>query len=193
MSSNLEPLNLREDATGDALETEAIANLALSNQVEVKTEKAEGRQRLIVARIQIPHSAEQIWQILTDYDHLADFIPNLAQSRQLAHPHGGIRVEQIGSQSFLRLKFCARVVLDMVEHFPSRLDFRMVEGDFKSFTGSWTLHPSSDRTSTELCYRLMVLPPMTMPVGLIERRLKGGMVLNLSAIRQRADLLFGAV
>jgi ribosome-associated toxin RatA of RatAB toxin-antitoxin module len=159
--------------------------------VEVRTDKAEGRQRQISAKIYIPHPTEQVWQILTDYDHLADFIPNLTRSQRIDHPQGGIRIEQIGAESLLKLKFCARVVLDMVEHFPHRLDFEMVEGDFKLFRGNWTLHPLAEN-ATELSYHLTVLPHRLMPVAMIERRLRAGMVLNLSAIRQQADRLFAA-
>lgn len=168
----------------------AYGNLPLQD-VEVKTDRAEGRQRQISARIQIPYTAEQVWQILTDYDHLADFVPNLTQSQRIAHPRGGIRIEQIGAESLLKLKFCARVVLDMVEHFPNRIDFTMIEGDFKLFQGNWTLNPIDNGTATDLSYQLVVLPHRLMPVALIERRLKGGMILNLSAIRQQADALFG--
>lgn len=168
---------------------EAYRDLPLED-VEVQTDKAEGRQRQISAKIRIPYPPEKVWQILTDYDHLADFIPNLTKSRRVEHPHGGIRVEQIGAESLFKLKFCARVVLDMEEQFPYRIDFNMVEGDFKKFTGSWILQPLED-SATELCYTVSVLPPRMMPVAMIERRLKGGLVLNLSAIRQRADALFG--
>jgi ribosome-associated toxin RatA of RatAB toxin-antitoxin module len=162
------------------------------DEVEVATSKADGRQRQISAKIQIPYAIDQVWQILTDYDRLADFIPNLTKSQRIEHPEGGIRIEQVGTESLLKLKFCARVVLDMVEHFPDRLDFTMVEGDFKSFTGSWTLQPAaSNDTATELCYTVSVLPPRIMPVGMIERRLQRGLVINLSAIRQQADVLFG--
>jgi ribosome-associated toxin RatA of RatAB toxin-antitoxin module len=166
------------------------ADLPLQD-VEVHTDKAEGRLRQISARIQIPYAAEQVWQILTDYDRLAEFVPNLTRSQRIVHPEGGIRIEQIGAESLMKLKFCARVVLDMVEQFPHRIDFTMVEGDFKQFQGSWILEPVTDGTATNLEYQLLVLPPRIMPVALIERRLKGGMILNLSAIRQRADDLFG--
>lgn len=158
--------------------------------VEVTTDRAEGRERQISARIHLPYEVEQVWQILTDYDRLADFIPNLAKSQRIEHPHGGIRIEQVGTQALLRFKFCARVVLDMVEQFPHQIGFNMVEGDFKSFCGSWTLQASA--VGTELCYTVSILPPRTMPVALIERKLKNGLLLNLTAIRQRADQLFGS-
>jgi len=164
----------------------------LRGEVEVCTDKSEGRQRQISARVQIPHPVEKVWQVLTDYDHLADFIPSLAKSQKIEHPQGGIRLEQVGTQSLLKFKFCAKVVLDMVEQFPHQLDFQMVEGDFKKFFGSWILQPTADGSSTELCYTVCVLPPLSMPISIIEGRLKSSLVLNLSAIRQRADVMFNA-
>lgn len=185
------PLSAALNSTEVEELTDAYGDLPFE-EVEIATSKAAGRQRQISAKIRIPHSMEQIWQILTDYDHLADFIPNLSKSNRIEHPEGGIRIEQVGVESLMKLKFCARVVLDMVEHFPDRLDFTMIEGDFKEFTGSWTLQPiAADGSETELCYTVTVLPPRIMPVGMIERRLQKGLVLNLSAIRQQADVLFG--
>jgi ribosome-associated toxin RatA of RatAB toxin-antitoxin module len=162
-------------------------------EVEVKTDWAEGRQRQISARIQIPYTVEQVWQILTDYEHLADFIPNLSKSRLLPHPQGGIRLEQIGAQSFLKIKFCARVVLDMLEKFPHQLDFQMVEGDFQEFSGSWLLHPCvlKDQPGTHLSYIIRVVPHRAMPVGLIERRLCHNLAVNLTSIWKQAEAVYG--
>ena len=142
MNSELDVQIVDEQDSMELLETES-ADLAamgsLLSDVEVRTDRTEGRQRQLSAKIHIPYSVDQVWQILTDYDRLADFIPNLAKSRQITHPQNGIRIEQVGTQSLLRLKFCARVVLDMVERFPHQLDFVMIEGDFKEFSGSWML------------------------------------------------------
>lgn len=159
----------------------------LNSDVEIVSQ-ATGRQRQITAKIWIPCSVEQLWQILTSYDQLAEFIPSLTQSRQIEHPQGGIRIEQIGSEALMRIKFCARVVLDMVEQFPNQIDFEMVEGDFKQFCGSWMLQAAANG-GTELCYTVSVLPPRAMPVSLVERKLKSGLVANLTAIRQRAESL----
>jgi ribosome-associated toxin RatA of RatAB toxin-antitoxin module len=188
-----EDLRMIDNQLADDLAELEQASCKFRGEVEVCTDSAEGRQRQISARIQIPHPAEKVWQVLTDYDRLADFIPSLAKSQKIEHPQGGIRLEQVGTQSWLKFKFCAKVVLDMVEQFPHQLDFHMVEGDFKKFFGSWILQPSADGTGTELHYRICVLPPLSMPIGIIERRLKSGLVLNLSAIRQRADAMFGDV
>ncbi|MFE4107792.1 SRPBCC family protein [Almyronema epifaneia] len=170
----------------------ATADLADAENVEVVTEKLQGRQRRICAKIHIPQSLEQVWRVLTDYEHLSDFIPNLSKSVRLAAPEGKIRLEQIGTQCFLNIQFCARVVLDMEENYPNELGFSMVEGDFKSFRGCWRLVPADEAEGanhTYLCYELTVQPPLAMPVALIEKHIRHNLIQNLTAIRQQAIAL----
>ncbi|GAA6621748.1 SRPBCC family protein [Scytonema sp. NUACC26] len=160
---------------------------AALQSVDVQIEKIAERQRQITARLQIPHPVEKVWKVLTDYEALADFVPSLTKSRLLEHPQGGIRLEQVGAQRFLNFNFCARVVLDLEEYFPKEINFCMIEGDFREFSGSWQLKPcfQSEGSKTLLCYTVRVWPKRTMPVGLIERRLSNDMRLNLAAICDR--------
>ena len=159
--------------------------------VAVEVEKITERKRQITAKIQIPHPVEKVWQVLTDYQALSDFVPSLASSKKLEHPSGGIRLEQIGSQRLLRLNFSARVVLDLQESFPNQISFQMVEGDFKDFSGSWCLDKCTldDEIGTLLCYTVKVWPKLTMPIRIIEPRLSQDMQSNLLAIRQRVEEL----
>jgi ribosome-associated toxin RatA of RatAB toxin-antitoxin module len=157
------------------------------DEVSVTISKLETRQRRIEATIDLPYSKEQVWQVLTHYEALADFIPNLSKSCLLPHPEGGIRLEQVGFQNLRVVTFSARVVLDMTEEFPSAIKFCMVEGDFKNFSGAWLLQsvPSSDGEKTRLTYVLEVWPKPILPVIAIEQRLKKDLPQNLYAIRDR--------
>lgn len=182
-----EELDLSAIGNDTDLERNRSADADDLQAVEVQIEKIAERQRQITASLQISQPVEQVWKVLTDYEALADFIPNLTKSRLLEHPQGGIRLEQIGAQRFLSLNFCARVVLDLEEYFPKEINFRMVEGDFKDFSGSWLLQPYffSEHMGTYLWYTVKIWPKRTMPVGIIERRISDDMRLNLLAIRQR--------
>lgn len=173
------------------LEVDSIADAVVAAKVEVQIEKIAERQRQISAKVQIPQPVEQIWKVLTDYEALPDFLPNLAKSRLIEHPNGGIRLEQVGSQRLLNLNFCARVVLDLEECFPKEINFRMVEGDFKGFSGSWCLEPYSfgEYIGTNLSYTIQVWPKLTMPVGIIENRLSKDLRVNLLAIHRRVEEL----
>jgi ribosome-associated toxin RatA of RatAB toxin-antitoxin module len=185
------------DMEADTLDLEAGENCLIDPEllqdVEVSTQQLDGRQRQIDAKIQIPYPVDRIWQVLTDYEALADFIPNLAKSERLAHPQGGIRLEQVGTQRVLRFNFSARVVLDMEECFPNEIRFKMVEGDFKAFSGCWCLQPlaSADAPLTNLCYTVVILPKRFMPISVIECRLQKDMAVNLLAIRQRVAEMVG--
>jgi ribosome-associated toxin RatA of RatAB toxin-antitoxin module len=183
-------LDFELDTDGDDIDATSAAE-----DVEVQTEQLAHRQRQITAKIQIPRPVEQVWQVLTAYDTLADFIPNLAISRRLTHPNGGIRLEQVGTQRLLRFNFSARVVLDLEEKFPHEIHFDMVEGDLKAYSGKWLLEPYAicESLGTNLCYIVRVLPKRTMPVAIVERRLRQDLRSNLLAIRCRVEELYTSV
>lgn len=156
--------------------------------VRVQVHKLEGRRRQIEASIHIQTPIEHLWNILTDYEKLADFIPNLKISRLVDHPQGQIRLEQVGSQQFLKVNFSARVVLDMQEDFPNAIYFQIVEGDFKHFAGAWKLEPEKAEgvAAVKLTYQVEIWPKVTMPIKIVENRLKTDLSQNLRAIHDRA-------
>lgn len=154
------------------------------DDVKIEIEEVAKRQRRITSQIAIAQPRETVWQVLTDYESLPEFVPNLEKSQRLEHPEGDkVRLEQVGKQRLWKMNFSARVVLDLVEMPQERIDFEMVEGDFKGFSGYWRL--DSVENTTQLSYSVFVWPPRTMPVSLIERRLSKDLSLNLVAIRQR--------
>lgn len=154
------------------------------DEVKIDIEEVAKRQRRITSQLEIAQPRETVWQVLTDYESLPEFVPNLAKSQRLEHPDGDkVRLEQVGKQRLLKMNFSARVVLDLVEMPPERIEFEMVEGDFKGFSGYWLLEAAQN--TTQLSYSIFVWPPRTMPVSLIERRLSKDLSLNLVAIRQR--------
>ncbi len=190
-NNTIENFDCQAASDDTSLENNLAADAVALPDVAVQIEKIAERQRQITAKVQIPRPVEQIWKVLTDYEALPEFIPNLAKSCRLEHPQGGIRLEQIGSQRLLKFNFCARVVLDLEECFPKEINFSMVEGDFKGFSGSWCLEPYSlgEDVGTILCYTIQVWPKLTMPVTIIERRLSNDLRLNLLAIYQRVEQL----
>ena len=161
----------------------AISHPFTSAVVNISTEKRPARERRILASVIIPQPIEKVWQVITDYEKLADFIPSLTTSKLIPNSEGCTRIEQIGAQCFLKVKFCARVVLDMTENFPHEVGFLMKEGDFKRFEGAWRLEP--DDQGTKLSYDLLVKAPAAMPAPLIERHLRNNLISNLLAIHQR--------
>src|SRR5262245_50368574 len=70
-------------------------SLAQAADVTVRATR-EGDVLLIEASAEFEADAAVTWRVLTDYDRLAEFIPNLRTSRVVARTTGEITVEQKG-------------------------------------------------------------------------------------------------
>lgn len=92
---------------------------ATGKEVDVSVFLAPAPQnsRLLCAGVDIHAPIESVWEALTDYEHLADFIPGLVVNECLERRDTGARLKQVGQQDlYLGAKFCATAILDIVEH-----------------------------------------------------------------------------
>lgn len=179
--------------------------------VDIEIEEIGKNSRRIRSQVGIDASLETIWGILTDYERFADFISGLAVSKLLQKGGSFARLFQIGQQSLaLGLKFDAKGIVECYEKeletlpFGRRrdIDFKMVEGDFQTFEGKWSIeetyterYKNSNEAegvekdfekTTTLSYVVDVKPKMWLPVRLVEGRLCREVQLNLSCIREEA-------
>ena len=93
-------------------------------------------RKRIFAEVRIHASVEQVWRVITDYDHLADFVPNLIASKRLpTTTPGHIHLQQLGCSQSVFWRLEAEAVLECVEVHKAmgakELRFKAIEGDFK--------------------------------------------------------------
>nr|POF00145.1 hypothetical protein CFP56_19101 [Quercus suber] len=153
----------------------------------------------IKAQISVHAHIQSVWNALTDYERLADYIPNLVSSGRIACPHPErIWLEQRGLQRALYWHIEARVVLDLQE-FPisanhRELHFSMVDGDFKKFEGKWSLKSGTTRSSsTTLSYEVNVIPRFNFPAIFLERIIRSDLPVNLKALACKAEKNFKGI
>lgn len=102
------------------------------------------------------------WRVLTDYQHLADVVPDLDSARVLARDGNRVIVEQQGAARFLWFSRAIRLVVEVRERPPDRIDVSLVEGDMKVYRGSWELHPA-DGGGTTVRYDAVIEPAFYVP------------------------------
>ena len=157
-----------------------------SEPIEQEIERLPEATRRLAAQLVLPLESETVWSVLTDYDHLTDFIPNLVSSKVLSRDDTVVVLEQQGAQRFAGLRFTATVTLELRERrADGMLDFRMVSGDFRRFEGAWILC-ADPKGGVRLRYEVMIQARRGMPIGLIEQRLKEDLSANLRAVAQEA-------
>jgi len=144
----------------------------------------QGTRRLAV-QLRLNLDPEWLWAVLTDYENLSRFIPNLASSRQLWRRGRKVGLEQVGTQQVCGLRFSAKVEIELEEDPVScQLSFQMTKGDFRRFEGRWCIHRHQEHTA--LVYELVVQGKPGMPITLIEQRLKDDLASNLRGVQQEA-------
>jgi ribosome-associated toxin RatA of RatAB toxin-antitoxin module len=80
-----------------------------------------------------------IWQALTDYDKLADFVPGLVSSRVLDRQGNTVTVEQSGKARLWFFTYSIDVVVEVTEQPPSRLSVRVLRGNLRQLEGGYQL------------------------------------------------------
>lgn len=104
-----------------------------------------------------------VWRILTDYNHLADYLPNLKSARVLSRNGDSSIVEQLGTARFLFFSQPIRVVVQAHERAPDRIDVSLIEGDMKVYRATWELSPLAGGAGTRVAYNATIVPKFDVP------------------------------
>ncbi|KAJ6847850.1 uncharacterized protein M6B38_115350 [Iris pallida] len=176
---------------------------------EMEVEKVGKRNRRVIrSRIRVNADLETVWGVLTDYEGLADFIPGLAVSELVEKKDKFARLYQVGKQDLaFGITFDAKGTLDCyegdLECLPSgrrrNIEFKMVEGDFQTFEGKWSIEQIDKGTfkvgefstgqefQTTLTYIVELEPKLWVPVHLLEGRLCKEVKNNLRCVKEEAQ------
>jgi carbon monoxide dehydrogenase subunit G len=134
------------------------------------------------------------WAVLSDYDHLASFIPDMKSSRVVSRDGDRLRVEQKGDMGFFFYKEPVDMLLEVHEEPPIRITARGIEGNIKGLQTRYELSPTGAGIRLEYTGRFVPdfsIPPLIgMPLmnRLIERRFRA----MVNEIQRRDALARGA-
>lgn len=124
------------------------STVAEPTRVQTRTEVRDGRL-LFAARLDVPVSRRCAWDLLTDYNSLARYMPNIRESRLLRRSGDQARVLQVAATPLLPLRF--ELELEFDEEAPARLAFVQRKGNLRDFAGTWEL--DSLGAGTRITYR----------------------------------------
>ena len=134
------------------------------------------------------------WSVLSDYDHLARFIPDMKSSRVVSRDGNSLRVEQKGDVGFFFYREPVNMLLDVHEDPPNLITARGIEGNIKGLETRYELHSSDAGVRLDYVGRFVPdfsIPPLIgMPLmnRLIERRFRA----MVDEIRRRDALARGS-
>jgi ribosome-associated toxin RatA of RatAB toxin-antitoxin module len=108
--------------------------------------------------------------VLTDYEHIPRFMPDVRTSRVLEQSGAGVVVEQEAVARLMMFSKRIHLVLDIRQQ-PGSIHFRDRCGQsFKQYEGGWSVTANAGQTSIE--YTLTAEPSFDVPEFLLKRLLK---------------------
>ena len=122
-----------------------VDRLPLEERVSLK--KGElvflGEDGKYTSRLLITTTMDNAWQVLTDYENFAEFLPGVVSS-ELLESNGDRKVfEQINKVKTLVFSIESRVQVSTIESYPEQIAFEAVDGDLETMDGTWQLEPVS--------------------------------------------------
>jgi len=151
--------------------------------VEIKT--PDGKEGLMT-EMKVMGTINRTWDVMTDYNSLPDFIPDLKVSRVMKKRGNEIIVYQEGESGFLMFKFRVSVTVKIVEHHHHSIEFTKVDGDFDFFEGEWRVESLSNN-ETLIVYTLAAKPKFYAPGWVVRAMMKRDIPRRMNALRERIE------
>ncbi len=123
------------------------------------------------ASTDIPVAALKVWNVLTDYDHLPDFLPQMQASRMVQRIGNNIILEQVTKTQFLFFSKKIEIKLNVIEKPFEEIVFDRTGGNLELFSGQWILKPIQSGRATRLTYLLKFKPAFYAPKWIVRRTL----------------------
>jgi hypothetical protein len=116
----------------------ALPGMGAAAEINVQTVR-HGDSFEVQATADIEADVAEAWKVLTDYDHLAKYIPGMQESRVVSRDGPNVVIDQSGETSLLFFRFPMRVRL-AIEEFPyERIISNAIAGNFKQMNGVYYL------------------------------------------------------
>jgi ribosome-associated toxin RatA of RatAB toxin-antitoxin module len=129
-------ISVQATRDGEAVEVEAVAELAVG--------------------------PARAWEILTDYNRLSQFVPDLHESRVVSREGAKAVVEQKGVARFLFFTYPIEVRLAVTEYPHRRIESRAVAGNFRELRSVYTLEAREG--GVRLRYQGRLVPDFELPL-----------------------------
>ena len=138
----------------------AVIGLAAVAQVSVEVVRQD-KAFQVEAKLMVAVDQRVAWQVLTDYDKLASFVPGMRSSRIVSAAGEPLLLEQKGESGLFLFKVPIEVVSRVEEAPLNTIRFQSVGGNLTNKRGEWALERHDH--ATRITYRANITPGFALP------------------------------
>lgn len=170
----------------------ALPAMAARPALDVSVERVNtdsGQVYSVSARGEVAAAPAAVWRVLTDYDRMDEYVPDLKQARVLSRSGDRAVIEQFGSAHFLFFRRDIHLVVQAHEQPMSQIDISLVGGDMKVYICSWRLVPVPETGGTRILYNGTMAPKFYVPGFLGSNLIRSDIEKMIAAVLARIDRL----
>lgn len=159
---------------------------AAPSPIEIDVRRGKGESYpvfTVTAGMTVNAPLERAWRVLTDYDRLADFVPNLTSSRLIARDGRICIVSQEGFGQFLFIKQQIHLRVRVEETPHSTIAVTLIKGNMHEYRAGWTLN-AIDADTTRIDYNATIAPMFYIPSLFGAALMKSDLRAMLAAVAQ---------
>jgi len=154
--------------------TASYANPPPDNDIDVSVQ-VSGDIVTVDLNMLVPAARQQVWAVLTDFDHMADFVTNLTESKIASVLNGTMIVSQRGSAHFGPLSFDFNSMREIRLAAYNQIQSHLISGNMRKLDGVTRLQDEGEQT--RVVYHSESIPGTWLPpvVGknFIEHEIRG--------------------
>jgi len=129
----------------------------------------------------------KVWRILTGYERMAEFVPDMESCKVLSRNGNEVILEQFGVARFLFMSKSIHLIVRATEQPMSSIDISLISGDMKHYESHWELIPIPETGGTRIVYSGKMIPNFYVPGILGSKMIRGDIQRMMSAVLARLD------
>lgn len=161
---------------------------SVSGSIGYEMSRGAGKDRTLTANAPSKATPGKLWETLTGYDRLKQFVPDLIVSEREGQDGSAIIVHTVFLTRFMFFVFKTNLHLRIIEHPMERtIEFERIAGEFESFRGSAQIMSDPTTQSSSLVFRATVVPTGRMPDWVLRGMAQRFLLPVLEAVRSHAE------
>jgi ribosome-associated toxin RatA of RatAB toxin-antitoxin module len=156
--------------------------------VSVRRDEVDNQKVFVVqasGAVMAPPAA--VWKILTNYERMPEFVPDLQTTRVVSRHGNEVIVEQLGTARFLFVRRDIRLVVRVTEQPISVIDIALITGDMKQYNCRWELIPIPETGGTRIVYSGRLVPDFYVPGIVAASMVRSDIERMMTAVLARLD------
>jgi ribosome-associated toxin RatA of RatAB toxin-antitoxin module len=171
-------------------QAQAQTNKSDSSKLEVSVNRVDADAQHMYevdATAMVAAPLTRVWRVLTGYERMSEFVPDLESCKVLSRNGNEVVIEQFGVARFLFMSKAIHLIVRATEQPMLSIDIALISGDMKRYESHWELIPVPETGGTKIVYSGKLAPNFYVPGVLGSNMIRNDIQHMMAAVVARIE------